>query len=164
MASLQCWLQLTCCFTLTCLLLATRLSARALSGNWTDGVSSSEGFFGFQASRPTSPDPIARPTSPDGLGGGMYTSYGMSQGLEGLICAAPSAVRRHRLAFTLCLALWCATCLLYCCCFPTCCCCCCTLLLLLLPLLLLLVLLLVFCPVSVTVVPVRMTWLMHWRF
>ena len=96
--------------TLTCLLLTTRLAARALSGHWSDAVSSSEGFFGFQGSRPTSPDSIARPTSPDGLGGGMYTSYGMSQGLEGLICASPSAVRRHRSALPSCSALQCATC------------------------------------------------------
>ena len=73
-----------------------RLAARSLSGNWTDRIGSPEGFFGFGGSRATSPDPIARPTSPDGLGGGMYTSYGMSQGLEGLICASPSAVRRSR--------------------------------------------------------------------
>ncbi|KAL0039390.1 hypothetical protein WJX79_005779 [Trebouxia sp. C0005] len=49
-------------------------------------------------SRCTSPEAPTRPTSPDGLGGGMYTSYGMSQGLEGLICASPSAVRRNSLA------------------------------------------------------------------
>lgn len=74
-----------------------RLSARNLSATWTDGAGSPEGMLGFQGSRATSPDPIARPTSPDGLGGGMYTSYGMSQGLEGLICASPSAVRRQSL-------------------------------------------------------------------
>ncbi|KAL3135684.1 hypothetical protein ABBQ38_006156 [Trebouxia sp. C0009 RCD-2024] len=75
-----------------------RLSARNLSAAWADGVGSPQGVLSFQGSRATSPDPIARPTSPDGLGGGMYTSYGMSQGLEGLICASPSAVRRQSLA------------------------------------------------------------------
>lgn len=40
-----------------------------------------------------SPDAISRPTSPDGLGGGLYSSYTMGTGLEGLICASPSAVR-----------------------------------------------------------------------
>jgi hypothetical protein len=34
-----------------------------------------------------------RPTSPDSLGGEIYSSYSMGQGLEGLICASPSAVR-----------------------------------------------------------------------
>lgn len=95
---------LVCHLALTCLRLMTRLSARNLSAAWADGVGSPEGVLGFQGSRATSPDPIARPTSPDGLGGGMYTSYGMSQGLEGLICASPSAVRRQRSALTLRLA------------------------------------------------------------
>lgn len=37
---------------------------------------------------------MERPTSPDSLGGGeLYSSYSMGQGLEGLICASPSAVR-----------------------------------------------------------------------
>lgn len=31
--------------------------------------------------------------SPDSLGGELYSSYSMGQGLEGLICASPSAVR-----------------------------------------------------------------------
>jgi len=36
---------------------------------------------------------MERPTSPDSLGGEIYSSYSMGQGLEGLICASPSAVR-----------------------------------------------------------------------
>lgn len=42
-----------------------------------------------------SPDIMSRPTSPDGLGGGLYSSYTMGTGLEGLICASPPAVRDH---------------------------------------------------------------------
>ena len=42
-----------------------------------------------------SPDMMSRPTSPDGLGGGLYSSYTMGTGLEGLICASPPAVREH---------------------------------------------------------------------
>jgi hypothetical protein len=38
-------------------------------------------------------DIMSRPTSPDGLGGGLCSSYTMGTGLEGLICASPSAVR-----------------------------------------------------------------------
>ncbi|BDA49060.1 probable phosphatidylinositol 4-kinase beta [Coccomyxa sp. Obi] len=45
--------------------------------------------------RPMSPDIMNRPTSPDGLGGGLYSSYTMGTGLEGLICASPPAVRDH---------------------------------------------------------------------
>lgn len=62
----------------------------------------------------------------------MYTSYGMSQGLEGLICASPSAVRRPRSASTLWLPLICTP-------YVVCCrCAYCSTLLLLLPILLLL--------------------------
>jgi hypothetical protein len=45
-----------------------------------------------------SPESYSRPTSPDGLGGsaGIYSSYTMGQGLEGLICTSPDAVRRTR--------------------------------------------------------------------
>ncbi len=45
---------------------------------------------------PHTGDLMSRPTSPDGLGGGLYSSYTMGTGLEGLICASPSAVRQER--------------------------------------------------------------------
>lgn len=51
---------------------------------------SPEPFISPPRVRPGDPE---RPTSPDGLGGGIYSSYSMGQGLEGLICASPSAVR-----------------------------------------------------------------------
>ena len=38
-------------------------------------------------------DILSRPTSPDGLGGGLYSSYTMGAGLEGLICASPPPAR-----------------------------------------------------------------------
>ena len=38
-------------------------------------------------------DILSRPTSPDGLGGGLYSSYTMGAGLEGLICASPPPTR-----------------------------------------------------------------------
>lgn len=38
-------------------------------------------------------DIMSRPTSPDGLGGGIYSSYTMGAGLEGLICASPPPTR-----------------------------------------------------------------------
>ena len=47
-------------------------------------------------SAPSPGDLLSRPTSPDGLGGGLYSSYTMGTGLEGLICASPSAVRHER--------------------------------------------------------------------
>ena len=37
-----------------------------------------------------------RPMSPDGLGGGIYSSHTMGQGLEGLICASPAAAQDAR--------------------------------------------------------------------
>ena len=36
---------------------------------------------------------MERPMSPDSLAGELYSSFSMGQGLEGLICASPSAVR-----------------------------------------------------------------------
>lgn len=39
---------------------------------------------------------MSRPTSPDGLGGGIYSSYTMGAGLEGLICASPPPTRNGR--------------------------------------------------------------------
>ena len=41
-------------------------------------------------------DIMSRPTSPDGLGGGLYSSYTMGAGLEGLICASPPPTRDAR--------------------------------------------------------------------
>ena len=41
-------------------------------------------------------DIMSRPTSPDGLGGGIYSSYTMGAGLEGLICASPPPTRDGR--------------------------------------------------------------------
>jgi len=50
--------------------------------------------------RAASPDPAGtRPMSPDGLGRGMFTSYILGSGLEGLICGSP-AVRQPRHAIS----------------------------------------------------------------
>ncbi|KAK9814469.1 hypothetical protein WJX72_006450 [[Myrmecia] bisecta] len=57
---------------------------------------SPEPFTPPNAHRWASPDGTSRPTSPDGLGGGIFSSYTMGQGLEGLICASPSTVRLSR--------------------------------------------------------------------
>ena len=45
-------------------------------------------------------DILSRPTSPDGLGGGLYSSYTMGAGLEGLICASPPPTRDGPLRWT----------------------------------------------------------------
>ena len=47
-------------------------------------------------SAPNTGDLLSRPTSPDGLGGGLYSSYTMGTGLEGLICASPPPTRTGR--------------------------------------------------------------------
>lgn len=45
-------------------------------------------------------DIMSRPTSPDGLGGGIYSSYTMGAGLEGLICASPPPARDGHVRYT----------------------------------------------------------------